>query len=61
VSDAHKALIGAISNELEDSGLEITSSNREITITDPRLPEKMSSCMYGDPESAAPGAAEPPG
>jgi hypothetical protein len=40
VSDAHKALIGAIRNELEDSGLEITSSNREITITDPRLPEK---------------------
>jgi hypothetical protein len=41
VSDArNQALIDAVSRELEGSGLEVTGSGREITITDPRLPEK---------------------
>jgi hypothetical protein len=33
-------LISAVSTALEGSGLEITSSDREITIADPRLPKK---------------------
>jgi hypothetical protein len=32
--------ISAVSTALEGSGLEITSSDREITIADPRLPKK---------------------
>ncbi|HEY1624558.1 MAG TPA: hypothetical protein VGG16_12235 [Streptosporangiaceae bacterium] len=36
----NQALIDAVSRELEGSGLGITGSDREITITDPRLPEK---------------------
>jgi hypothetical protein len=41
VGDAHNpGLIGAVSKALEGSGLEVTSSDREMTITDPRLPEK---------------------
>lgn len=40
MSDAHKALTGAISKELAGLGLEVSSSDREMTITDPRLPEK---------------------
>jgi hypothetical protein len=41
VSDARNpALIGAVSRALEDSGLEVANSERELTITDPRLPEK---------------------
>jgi hypothetical protein len=40
VSDAHTALTGAISKELAGLGLEVSSSDREMTITDPRLPEK---------------------
>jgi hypothetical protein len=40
------ALIGAISRALEDSGLEVTGSDREMTSTDPRLPEK--GCLIFD-------------
>jgi hypothetical protein len=41
VSDArNQALIDAVSSALEDLGLEVTGSDREMTITDPRLPEK---------------------
>ena len=41
VSDARNpVLIGAISRALEGLGLEVTGSDREMTISDPRLPEK---------------------
>ncbi len=41
MSDARSpALIGAISEALERLGLEITDSDREITISNPGLPEK---------------------
>ena len=33
-------LIDAVSRALEGLGLEVTGSDREITITDPRLPER---------------------
>jgi hypothetical protein len=41
VSDARSpGLIDAVSSALEGLGLEVTGSDREITIADPRLPEK---------------------
>jgi hypothetical protein len=41
VSDARSpGLIDAVNRALEGLGLEVTGSDREITIADPRLPEK---------------------
>ncbi len=41
MSDAHNpALTGAVSRALDGLGLEVTSTDREMIITDPRLPEK---------------------
>jgi hypothetical protein len=41
VSDErNSALIDAVNRALEGLGLEVTGSDREMTITDPRLPEK---------------------
>jgi hypothetical protein len=41
VSDVRiRALMAAVSRELEDLGLVVTGADREMTITDPRLPEK---------------------
>lgn len=38
--ERNPALIGAVNRALEGLGLEVTGSDREMTITDPRLPEK---------------------
>jgi hypothetical protein len=41
VSDTrHQVLTGAVSRALEGSGLQVTCSDSEMTITDPRRPEK---------------------
>ena len=42
MNDARTALAGAISKELEGSALQVTCSDSEMTITDPRQPEKRS-------------------
>jgi hypothetical protein len=36
----NQALIDAVSRALESSGLEVTGSDQEMTITDPQLPEQ---------------------
>jgi hypothetical protein len=47
VGDArNQALADAVSRALEDLGLQVTSSDREMTIIDPRLPEKGSSFIF---------------
>jgi len=38
--EPNPALIDAVNRALEGLGLEVTGSNREMTIADPRLPEK---------------------
>ena len=41
MSDArNQALIAAVGRALEGLGLEVTGTDREMTITDPRLPEE---------------------
>jgi hypothetical protein len=45
----NQALTGAVSRALEGSGLEVTCSDSEVTITDPQQPEKGSlilDCQY---------------